>query len=68
MSKGLLESISLDEKNKTLHIAYMVFFTLFYIGAISFNSPRKKLVELIDYHYYLRQYQDEQFANFDFGL
>lgn len=42
MSIILLELISLDEKNKTLHIAYMIFLIFFL-----------KLVELIDYHYHL---------------
>lgn len=60
MSMTLLESVQLNERNKTLHIARMAFPTFFPTGAVSFNNPREKSVKLTDYHYHLIWYQDKQ--------
>ena len=40
LSMPSMESVPLDERDKTLHIARMAFPTLFPTGAASFNSPR----------------------------
>lgn len=62
MSMASLESVPLDERDKTLHIACMAFPTLFLIGAASFNSPREMTVNLANYHLHLIRYRDDRFA------
>lgn len=62
MSMASLESVPLDERSKTLHIARMAFHTLFPTGAASFNSPRDVSVKLADYHLHLMRYRDDRFA------
>ena len=62
MSMASLESVSLDERDKTLHIARMAFPTLFPTSAASFNSPRKMTVHLANYHLHLMRYWADRFA------
>lgn len=62
MSMASLESVPLDERDKTLHIARMAFPTLFPTGAASFNSPREMTVNLANYHLHLMRYRDDRFA------
>lgn len=57
-----LESVLLNKQDKTLHIARMAFPTLFPIGAVLFNSPKKRNVEMADYHCHLMHYCDDRFA------
>ena len=62
MSMVSLESVPLDERDKTLHIARMAFPTLFPTGAASFNSPREITVNLANYHLHLMRYRDDEFT------
>ena len=62
MSMASLESVLLDERDKTLHIACMAFPTLFPTGAALFNSPREMTVNLANYHLHLMRYRDDRFS------
>jgi len=58
-----LSSQSLNERDFSLHIAHMIFSTLFSIEVVFFNSARLRVVtSLIDYHNHLMRYKDDRFA------
>lgn len=56
MSMVLLGSVPLNKRDKTLYIAHMAFPTLFPIGAVLFNSPKKMTINLANYHLHLMRY------------
>lgn len=58
---GLLELLLLDKIDKTLYIGYIVFSKLFLICIVLFISSKKIIVKLVNYHFYLINYQDYKF-------
>ena len=59
-----LSSWSLNERDFSLHIACMIFSTLFSIEIIFFNSTHLHIVIfLINYHNHLIKYKDDCFAH-----
>ncbi len=59
-----LSSRSLNERDFSLHIACMIFSTLFSIEVIFFNSTHLHVVtSLVDYHNHLMRYKDNRFAH-----
>ena len=59
-----LSSRSLNKRDFSLHIAYMIFSTLFSIEIIFFNSIHLHVVtSLVNYHNYLMRYKDDRFAH-----
>ncbi len=54
---------SLNERNFSLHIACIIFLTLFSIKVVFFhNAHLCAVTSLIDYHNYLIRYKDDRFA------
>ena len=59
-----LSSWSLNKCNLSLHIAHMIFSTLFSIEVVFFNNTRLHVVtSLVDYHNHLMRYKDDRFAH-----
>jgi len=53
----------LNERDFSLHIACMIFSTLFSIKVIFFNSTHLYIVtSLVNYHNHLMKYKDDRFA------
>jgi len=53
----------LNERDFSLHIAHMIFSTLFSIEVIFFNSTHLHVVSfLVNYHNHLMRYKDDRFA------
>jgi hypothetical protein len=59
----IILSMSFDERSSHIHIARMIFSTLFSTNKVFFNSSRMRTMMLTNYNQHLLRYRDERFAH-----